>query len=95
MTGVGIGKQTGNAPAVEGWAGWLLKKVRGAQRRRARLELLERITLAPRQSLVLVEADGRRFLVASSTEGSPSFYPLDGARSSTLAGTRRTARISW
>jgi flagellar biogenesis protein FliO len=79
--------------------------MRGTERRRARLELLERITLAPRQSLVLVEADGRRFLVASSAEGSPSFYPLDGtglggtglggARSGTQMKTRQTARISW
>ncbi len=88
------------APGVGGWAGWVLRKMRGAERRRARLELLERITLAPRQSLVLVEADGRRFLVASSAEGSPSFYPLDGghlggARSGAQMKTRQTARVSW
>lgn len=39
--------------------------------------MLERISLAPRQSLALVEADGRRFLVATSAEGTPAFYPLD------------------
>ena len=33
--------------------------------------------LAPRQSLALVEAEGRRFLVATSAEGAPAFYPLD------------------
>jgi hypothetical protein len=60
-----------------GLAGWLLDRLRGARRPRPRLELLERIALAPRQSLVLVEAEGRRFLVATSPEGSPAFYPLD------------------
>ncbi len=39
--------------------------------------LLERIALAPRQSLALVEAEGRRFLVATSAEGGPAFYPLE------------------
>lgn len=91
---MGLEKQKAKTPAVGGWAGWLFRKMRGAERRRARLELLERITLAPRQSLVLVEADGRRFLVASSAEGSPSFYPLDGRRSGVQAG-RRMARVSW
>jgi hypothetical protein len=45
--------------------------------RRPRLELVERIALAPRQSLSLVEAEGRRFLVVTSPEGSPAFYALD------------------
>jgi flagellar biogenesis protein FliO len=63
--------------AVGGLAGWLLDRLRGA-RPRPRLELLERIALAPRQSLALIEAEGRRFLVATSPEGAPAFYPLDG-----------------
>jgi hypothetical protein len=41
-----------------------------------RLALLERIALAPRQSLALVEADGHRFLVATSAEGAAAFFPL-------------------
>jgi hypothetical protein len=71
-------KQSGNGESgrVAGLAGWLLDRLRGS-RPRPRLELLERIALAPRQSLVLVEAEGRRFLVATSPEGSPAFYPLD------------------
>jgi hypothetical protein len=69
-----------NAKTVPGagLAGWLLAKLRGERRLRPRLELLERIALAPRQSLALVEAEGRRFLVATSPEGAPAFYPLDG-----------------
>jgi hypothetical protein len=61
-----------------GLAGWLLDRLRGSRRPRPRLELVERIALAPRQSLALIEAEGRRFLVATSPEGAPAFYPLDG-----------------
>jgi len=67
-------------------------RLRGAQRTQPRLELLERIALAPRQSLALVEAEGRRFLVATSAEGGPAFYPLDGGPRRAL---RRAPRVSW
>jgi len=66
-----------NAPG--GLAGWLLEKLRRGSRPRPRLALLERIALAPRQSLALVEADGRRLLVATSPEGAPAFYALDAS----------------
>jgi hypothetical protein len=70
---------------VGGFAGWLFRhfvgRLRGglqARRGRApRLAVVERISLAPRQTLALVEAEGRRFLVATSAEGTPAFYPLD------------------
>lgn len=75
---------------VGGLAGWLLERMHRVARPRPRLAMLERITLAPRQTLALVEADGRKFLVASSADGSPSFYPLEGARS-----RRPVGRISW
>ena len=61
-----------------GLAGWLLGRLHITRRPRPRLALLERIALAPRQSLALVEAEGRRFLVATSPEGVPAFYALDG-----------------
>jgi len=97
-------KETGAGKAaqepVAGLAGWLLARIRerwrGARRARPRLALVERITLAPRQSLALVEAEGRRFLVATSAEGGPAFYALDGEAS--LAAQRapnRTSRVSW
>jgi hypothetical protein len=38
--------------------------------------MVERICLAPRQTLSLVEADGQKFLIATSPEGAPAFYPL-------------------
>jgi flagellar biogenesis protein FliO len=90
--------------AVGGLAGWLLGRLRGGSRARPRLELLERITLAPRQSLALVEAEGRRFLVATSPEGAPTFYALDErTRPNTARGpgngqpdpARAGARVSW
>jgi hypothetical protein len=73
-----------------GLARWLIDKLRREPKPRPRLSLVERIPLAPRQSLVLIEADGRKFLVATSQEGSPSFYPLDSAME---AGTLRRAGV--
>jgi flagellar biogenesis protein FliO len=79
-----------------GLAGWLMGKLRGRQRVRPRLELVERIALAPRQSLALVEAEGRRILVATSPEGGPALYPLDErAQRSPGAIVQRSSRISW
>jgi hypothetical protein len=56
------------------------------------MELLERIALGPRQNLALVEADGRRFLIATSGESGPVFLALDGQRRSSSIPP---ARISW
>jgi len=65
------------------------------KRNEPRLHLLERIALAPRQTLALVEADGRRLLVATSADGGSAFYPLDerpsGAARNTIRGSRRQA----
>jgi hypothetical protein len=79
---------------------WLLERLRGRRRAEARLALLERISLAPRQSLALVEADGLRILVATSAEGGPAFYPLDGrANACSRVEARRAfsdrSRASW
>ena len=79
-------------PPVGGVAGWLLGKLRARQRPGPRLELLERITLAPRQSLALVEAEGRRFLVATSAEGGPAFYALERVARGVSHGSQR---VSW
>jgi flagellar biogenesis protein FliO len=74
-------KQTENDTAGvatgAGLATWLLARLRGTRSPLPRLALVERIALAPRQSLSLIEAEGRRFLVATSAEGAPAFYPLD------------------
>jgi len=89
-----IGKADGRAAWATvprgGLAGWLLERLRGTRRAPPRLAVLERIALAPRQSLALVEAEGRRFLVATSPEGAPAFYALDGE--SRFADPRRSSR---
>jgi flagellar biogenesis protein FliO len=76
-----------------GLAGWLLYRLRATPRPQPRLALLERIALAPRQSLALVEAEGRRFLVATSPEGAPVIHSLDKPLRQHSAGT--FARVSW
>lgn len=80
--------------------GWLWGRLQGTGRAPARLALLERITIAPRQSLALVEAEGRRFLVATSPEGGPAFYALDQQAGSVTSGrstgpVRSPGRVSW
>jgi len=90
-----------NRAQVGGLAGWLLGRLHGGRRSEPRLAVLERIALAPRQSLALVEAEGRRFLVATSPEGTPAFYALDeaarrrSARAAMRPGADRDARVSW
>jgi flagellar biogenesis protein FliO len=88
-----------------GLAGWLLDRLRGrmpgARRPAPRLQLVERIALGPRQMLALVEAEGRRLLVAISPEGAPAFYAVDGAadansgRAGSPGRARIPARVSW
>jgi len=75
----------------------LMDRLRGPRRLHPRLELVDRIALAPRQSLALVEAEGRRFLVATSADSSPAFYPLDGRSRPTEPGPaqHRAPRVSW
>ena len=82
---------------VTGWAlGRLIEKLRRGERRQPRLALVERIALAPRQSLALVEAEGHRILVATSAEGGPAFYALDQSeRSASRSHAHRSPRISW
>ena len=88
------------AESLGGLAGWLLGKVRGSKAERPRLALIDRMTLGPKQSLALVEAEGRRILVATSAEGGPAFYPLDAGAGVMAGGTQRSsargqARVSW
>ena len=75
-----IGKGVKNGPgsgATSGLVRWLLDRMHRVRRSEPRLAVLERIALAPRQSLALIQAEGRRFLVATSPEGTPAFYALD------------------
>ena len=47
--------------------------------------MIERVSLSPRQSLALVEADGIRMLVATSPDASVTFFPLCKAAQSDVA----------
>lgn len=82
-------KQSRSPAAIGGMAGWVVARLRKRKGTAPRLALVERIALAPRQSLALVEAEGRRFLVATSAEGGPAFYALDERQ----RAPRR--RVSW
>jgi len=68
----------GETRPIGGLVGWLAARLSQRRRPAHRLELLERIALAPRQSLALIEAEGRRLLVATSAEGPPAFYNFEG-----------------
>ena len=90
---VAIG-QDGKGAAISrkrsrGLASWLLDRLQRRKQEQPRLALVERITLAPRQSLALVEADGHRVLVATSQDSAPTFYPLKNQRSGRSGGRIR------
>ena len=82
--------------AGETWslALWLLNKLRRTRISEPRLALIERISLAPKQSLALVEAEGRRFLVASSADGAAAFYPIENAVPK-RPNRAAKARVAW
>jgi flagellar biogenesis protein FliO len=86
---------TSRAEKIGGLAGWLLARLRRQPRPRPSLALLERITLAPRQSLALVEAEGRRFLIATSAEGAPAFLALDERAGKLRRNSSPAPRVSW
>ena len=74
-----------------GLAEWLLERLRRRALKQPRLMLVERINLAPRQTLALIEADGQRLLVATSPDGAPSFYPLKAVARPAIAHRGRKA----
>jgi len=101
-------EKKGSEMKIGGWAGGLLSMLRKEPRPRPSLTLLERINIAPRQSVALIEAGGRRFLVATSVEGAPAFHQLDSGPGENRPGengarqngprpvpTHARARVSW
>lgn len=85
-----LSESSGRQVRPGGWAGWLVERVRRQPRARARLVLLERIALTSRQHVALIEADGRRFLVATGPDAAPAFHALDETRIRPAA-----RRVSW
>ena len=60
-----------------GLAAWILNNWQTSLARPARLALIARIPLGPRQAVALIEAEGMHLLVATSADGAASFFPLD------------------
>jgi hypothetical protein len=86
------------------WLSWIVERFFLRLRHRAsgssRLALLERIAVGPHQSIALIEVQGHRLLVASSTEGAPTVYPLKtdlrpNPNAIHLRASRRSRRVSW
>lgn len=92
MSSIALEKIAPARVAPAGLAGWLLNRWRNVRRSSPRLAVVERLQLAPRQSVALIEADGQRFLVATGHDGAPSVTALAPrpARTQTVS-----ARISW
>jgi flagellar biogenesis protein FliO len=82
--------------AIQGLTGWVLARLaRGRRRAAPRLALVERIALAPRHSVALIEAEGRRILVATSADGASAFFPLDDRVQSAARNTAESAAPSF
>jgi hypothetical protein len=90
----GSGQAKPGSGMVGGLTGWLLTKLRREGRPRPQLAVLERITLAPRQSLTLIETSGQRLLVATSADGTPAFYPVGGSGRQAAVRGKPPARVS-
>ncbi len=76
----GSGRTSGIVPHERhGLAAWLLSRLRRHAIKEPRLVVVERISLAPRQIVALIEADGQRLLVAISPDGAPVFFHLKSA----------------
>jgi hypothetical protein len=88
----GLRQDSGQRMRIGGWAGWLLGHLRRESRPHPRLALLERIALTPRQHLALIEADGRRFLVATGPDAAPAFHALEERSAAPRPLPRR---VSW
>lgn len=83
-----VSSVTGNG--VPGLAHWLLNRWQKRAVRKPQLSVLEKITLAPRQTLALIEADGQRLLLATSAEGAATFHLLNSEAPSRRAGRTST-----
>jgi flagellar biogenesis protein FliO len=90
MTGtVAVREGSAGAWNMGGIFGWIRARAQGRERPAPRLAVLERIPLAPRQSLLLIEAEGNKLLVATSPDAGPTFFALGRPeRSETLDRSR-------
>lgn len=80
--GLAVEKKGDSEIASRAWPGllgWLVTRLRRRANQETRLAVVERISLAPRQIVALIEADGQRLLVATSPDGAPVFFDLKSA----------------
>lgn len=59
-----------------GLMGWLSKQWHAVAAPKSSLAVLAKIQLGPRHNIALLEAEGTRLLIATSSEGAAAFYPL-------------------
>jgi flagellar biogenesis protein FliO len=78
------------------WAAWMKALRRPFSRKQAdcgtRIEVLDRLSLGGKKSLLLISIDSRRMLVGVGDDGAPSISRLDGM--SRVAPSRATSRDS-
>ena len=90
-----VGKENAASGADQqkrpGLGAFLFERLSRRATKQPQLALIERINLAPRQTVALIEADGQRLLVATSPDGAPSFYPLKPTASRSSATRRRSS----
>lgn len=62
-----------------GTIAWLARRWTRSEGHPPRLAVVERLALSPKQWLLLVEADGVRLLISTSSEAPSTIFPLHGA----------------
>jgi len=85
VTAIGEDRPVGWVRNWRGAAAWILERVHRVARP-SRIAVLEKISLAPRQSLALIEVDGERLLVGTSQQVQLQFHALrkSGSRIETV-----------
>jgi hypothetical protein len=73
--GKDLGKELGKGLGM-GLATWIAQRWKDSMAHSPRLSVLARVPLGPRHSVALLEADGTRLLVATSSDGVSTFFPL-------------------
>lgn len=78
------------------WAGWM-KALRGSlvrrsTQRRARMEVLARLGLGGKKTLLLISVEGSRMLVAVGEDGAPTLVKL-GRSSTSVAPVRSRSKL--
>ena len=55
---------------------WMVNRLRSRSEVVAKVRILERLRVTPRNGLVLIEIEGERLLMATSEGSAPAIYPL-------------------